>query len=107
MKRPLATVGLAAALGLPLNACGNHASTRVPQIVGLALRRAEQQLAGDHFRWRIVPSSQIYTRPLAPNQHASMDEIPVTGQQPVAGTSAAPGTIVTITTPCTGSHPCS
>ncbi len=107
MKRPLATLGAVAVLVLSLNACGNDASTRVPRIIGLDLRRAEQQLAGLHLRWRIAPGTQIYTQALAPNQHTSMDDIPVAGQRPAADTSAVPGTVVTIITPCTGSHPCS
>jgi hypothetical protein len=107
MKRPLAALGLAAVLAFPLSACGNDAPARVPRIVGLDLRRAEQQLASLHLRWRMAPGTQIYARALAPNQHTSMDDIPVTGQRPAAGTSAVHGTVITITTPCTGSHPCS
>jgi hypothetical protein len=107
MNRPIVTVGIAAALALPLNACGSHSSTRVPHIVGLTLRAAEQQLFSDHLHWRVAPGTQIYSRPLPPNEHTSIDDIPVTGQQPAARTQTRPGTAITIITPCTATHPCS
>lgn len=107
MSRPLVILGIAAALALPLNAYGSHGATRVPHIVGRTLRGAEQQLFSDHFRWRVAPGSQIYSRPLPPNQHTSMDDIPVTKQRPAPGTRARRGTVITIITPCTAAHPCS
>ena len=105
MKRPLATLAIAVALAP--NACGSHAPTRVPHIVGLTLRAAEQQLFSHHLGWRVAPGIEIYTQPLPPNQHTSMDDIPVTGQQPAAGTPSRPGTVITIITPCTATNPCS
>jgi hypothetical protein len=106
MNRPLVSLSIAAAVALPFNGCGNQ-SPRVPHIVGLALGRAERQLFSEHLRWRIAPDTQIYSRPLPPNQHTSMDDIPVTGQQPAAGRKTRPDAVITIITPCTATRPCS
>jgi len=105
MKRPATTLAIAATLAL--SACGSHTTSRVPHIVGLTLRGAEQQLAGHHLRWRIAPGTQIYSQTLPANQHTSMDDIPVTGQHPTANTPTRPNTVITIITPCTSTHPCS
>ena len=107
MKGPIATLAIAGVLTLSLNACGSHAPTRVPRIVGLTLRTAEQRLFSHHLGWRVAPGTQAYRQSLPPNEHTSMDDIPVTGQQPAAGTPSGPGAVVTIITRCTATHPCS
>lgn len=106
-----AVLGAAAAGAFLLGGCGSdttarHTTARVPRIVGLKLRAAEEQLFMEHLRWRIAPGSQVFSRLLPDNVHVSTDDLPVTGQKPAAGTATRIGAIVTIITPCTSTHPC-
>jgi hypothetical protein len=104
MLRSFAIAGATAVL---ISGCGTPAATHVPRIVGLNVRRAEQQLFARHLRWRVAPGSQIYSRPLPATQSTSVDEFPVTGQRPAAGAQTKLHAVITIITPCTSTHPCS
>jgi|SRR5579884_1560017 len=110
MKPRVAVLAIAAAGALVAGGCAsqtNHATPRVPKIVGLQLRAAEQRLYTRHLRWRIAPGSQVFSRPLAPDMHLSTDDLPVIGQSPRAGSATDRNAVVTIVTPCTRKHPCS
>lgn len=113
MRRLTALSVVALALGLA--GCGLHTTKQisgvppsaVPNVVGMKLRAAEQELYRNHLRWRIAPGRQVHSRPYPPGTGSSMDDISVVAQHPAAGQEAKRGAVVTLITPCTRAHPCS
>ncbi len=105
-----AVLGVACAVAVLLGGCAartsSHSISRVPKIVGLQLRTAEDTLYTQHLRWRIAPGSHVFSSLLPSDVGMSTDDLPVIGQKPSAGTAAKPNAVVTIITPCTRKHPC-
>lgn len=103
-------MAICAGASLVTAGCGEHThravAKSVPSIVGLKLKVAEEHLFRVHLRWRVAPDTHVISHLPPAGVGSSMDDIPVVGQRPAAGTPTTGNAVITIITPCTRRHPC-
>jgi hypothetical protein len=80
----------------------------VPKLVGATLRDATCTLLDMHLRWRFR-GGRASARPMSgcgdDGVGSSMDDIPVTGQRPAAGTRVRRGSVVVLEDECMDQPP--